>query len=216
MSELLPLGLDELLSTTRAVRKRLDFDRPVPESLIRECVDVAFQAPTGSNRQGWHFVVVGDPAKKQALQDIYGRAFDPYANMPAPHYKEGDTRAERGAKVKDSATFLRENMHRSPWLVIPVTEGRLPADSNTMMSAGMWGSLLPAFWNFMLAARARGLGTAWTTLHLAFEQEAAELLGIPFDKYTQGGLTPLAYTVGTDFKPAPRLDSDPLIHFDAW
>jgi nitroreductase len=92
----------------------------------------------------------------------------------------------------------------------------LPADSNTMMSAGMWGSLLPAFWNFMLAARARGLGTAWTTLHLAFEQEAAELLGIPFDKYTQGGLTPLAYTVGTDFKPAPRLDSDPLIHFDAW
>jgi nitroreductase len=216
MSELLPLGLDELLSTTRAVRKRLDFDRPVPESLIRECVDVAFQAPTASNRQGWHFVVVGDPAKKQALQDIYGRAFDPYANMPAPHYKEGDTRAERGAKVKDSATFLRENMHRSPWLVIPVTEGRLPADSNTMMSAGMWGSLLPAFWNFMLAARARGLGTAWTTLHLAFEQEAAELLGIPFDKYTQGGLTPLAYTVGTDFKPAPRLDSDPLIHFDAW
>jgi nitroreductase len=216
MSELLPLGLDELLSTTRAVRKRLDFDRPVPESLIRECVDLAFQAPTGSNRQGWHFVVVGDPAKKQALQDIYGRAFDPYANMPAPHYKEGDTRAERGAKVKDSATFLRENMHRSPWLVIPVTEGRLPADSNTMMSAGMWGSLLPAFWNFMLAARARGLGTAWTTLHLAFEQEAAELLGIPFDKYTQGGLTPLAYTVGTDFKPAPRLDSDPLIHFDAW
>jgi nitroreductase len=216
MSELLPLGLDELLSTTRAVRKRLDFDRPVPESLVRECVDVAFQAPSGSNRQGWHFVVVGDPAKKQALQDMYGRAFDPYASMPAPKYKEGDTRAERGAKVKDSATYLRENMHRSPWLVIPVMEGRLPADSGTMMSAGMWGSLLPAFWNFMLAARARGLGTAWTTLHLAFEQEAADLLGIPFDKYTQGGLTPLAYTVGTDFKPGPRLDSDPLIHFDTW
>jgi nitroreductase len=216
MAELLPLDPDQLLSTTRAVRKRLDFDRPVPESLVRECIDVAFQAPTGSNRQGWHFVVVGDPAKKQALQDMYGRAFDPYVNSPGPSYAKGDSRGERGDKVKDSATFLRENMHRSPWLVIPVMEGRPPADPGAFMQASMWGSLLPAFWSFMLAARARGLGTAWTTLHLPFEQEASELLGIPFDKYTQGGLTPLAYTVGTDFKPAPRLDSAPLVHFDTW
>ncbi len=216
MTELLPLNPDELLSTTRAVRKRLDFDRPVPESLVRECIDIAFQAPTGSNRQGWHFMVVGDPAKKKALADLYGRAFDPYVNMPPPAYGEGDTRAVRGAAVKDSATHLRENFHRAPWLVIPVMEGRPPADGGAFFQASAWGSLLPAFWNFMLAARARGLGTAWTTLHLPFEEEASELLGIPFAKYTQGGMTPLAYTLGTDFKAAPRLDAASLVHVDTW
>jgi nitroreductase len=216
MSDLLPLDPDQLLSTTRAVRKRLDFDRPVPVSLVRECIDVAFQAPTGSNRQGWHFVVVGDPAKKQALADMYGRAFDPYVNAPGPSYADGDVRAERGDAVKSSATYLRENFHRAPWLVIPVMEGRPPKDGGAFFQASVWGSLLPAFWSFMLAARARGLGTAWTTLHLPFEEEAAQLLGIPFETHTQGGMTPLAYTLGTDFKPAPRLDSTSLVHIDSW
>jgi nitroreductase len=216
MTELLPLNPDELLSTTRAVRKRLDFDRPVPESVVRECVDVAFQAPTGSNRQGWHFVLVSDPAKKQALADMYGRAFDPYVNAPGAVYAEGDTRKDRTDAVKSSAVYLRENMHRAPWLVIPVMEGRPATDGKAFMQASMWGSLLPAFWSFMLAARARGLGTAWTTLHLPFEEEAAELLGIDVKRYVQGGLTPLAYTIGTEFKVAPRLDSSQLIHVNTW
>ena len=95
MSATLPLSLDELLSTTRAVRKRLDFDRPVPRDLVTECIDLAFQAPTGSNRQGWHFMVVEDAAKKQALQDMYGRFFDPYVGAAKPQYTEGDTRGER-------------------------------------------------------------------------------------------------------------------------
>jgi nitroreductase len=216
MTELLPLSSDELLSTTRAVRKRLDFDRPVPESVVRECVELAFQAPTGSNRQGWHFVLVSDPAKKQALEDMYGRAFDPYVNAQGPSYADGDTRKERGDAVRTSAVYLRENLHRAPWLVIPVMEGRPPADGQAFVQASMWGSLLPAFWSFMLAARARGLGTAWTTLHLPFEQEAADLLGIDATRYVQGGLTPLAYTIGTDFKVAPRLDSSKLIHVNSW
>ena len=216
MSATLPLSLDELLSTTRAVRKRLDFDRPVPRDLVTECIDLAFQAPTGSNRQGWHFMVVEDAAKKQALQDMYGRFFDPYVGAAKPQYAEGDTRGERQSKVTDSATFLRQNMHRAPYLVIPLLEGRATEGWNSMTQASYWGSILPAFWSFMLAARARGLGTAWTTLHLPAEQEAADILGIPFDKFTQGGLTPLAYTVGTDFKRAPRLDSSPLIHWDTW
>ncbi len=213
---LLPLSPDELLSTTRAVRKRLDFDRPVEREVVQECVDLAFQAPTGSNRQGWHFMVVGDPVKKQALADMYGRAFDPYVNSPKPNYKDGDTRGERVDYVTESATYLRNNFHRSPWVVIPIMEGRPPADGGAFVQASMWGSLLPAFWSFMLAARSRCLGTAWTTLHLPFEEEAAELLGIPFAKFTQGGMTPLAYTIGTDFKAAPRLDSAALTHWDTW
>ena len=216
MSELLPLSPDQLLATTRAVRKRLDFERPVPRELVTECIDLAFQAPTGSNRQGWHFMVVEDPAKKQALQDLYGRFFDPYVSAPKPTYGDGDTRADRQTKVGESATFLRQNMARAPYLVIPVLEGRSAAGWDTMTQASFWGSILPAFWSFMLAARARGLGTAWTTLHLPAEQEAAEILGIPYGGYTQGGLTPLAYTVGTEFKPGPRLDSAPLVHWDTW
>jgi nitroreductase len=212
----LPLSPDELLSTTRAVRKRLDFDRPVSRDLVKECIDLAFQAPTGSNRQGWHFMVVEDAAKKQAIADLYGKAFDPYVSAKGATYAETDTRAQRQDAVKDSATFLRQEFHRVPYMIIPVMEGRAPENLPVPMQAGMWGSLLPAFWSFMLAARARGLGTAWTTLHLVYEREAADILGIPFDKYTQGGLTPLAYTVGTDFKPAPRLDSALVTHWDTW
>jgi nitroreductase len=216
MSELLNLNPDELLSTTRAVRKRLDFDRAVPKHLIEECIQLAFQAPTGSNRQGWHFMVIEDAEKKKAIADLYAKNFFAYASMKGPAYADGDTRAARQDAVKDSATYLAENFHRSPYMVIPVMEGRAPESMPIAMQAGMWGSLLPAFWSFMLAARARGLGTAWTTLHLPNEKEAAEILGIPYDKYTQGGLTPVAFSQGTDFKNAPRLDSASLTHWDTW
>jgi nitroreductase len=211
----LPNTPDEVLATTRAVRKRLDFDRPVPKELIMECVDLAFQAPTGSNRQAWGFFFVEDTAKKKAIADLYGKAFDPYVNAPGVEYKEGDTRGARQDAVKNSATYLRENFHRAPVLVIPYALGRMEGAA-TFAQAGWWGSILPAFWSFMLAARARGLGTAWTTLHLPYEKEAAEILGIPYDKVTQCGLSPLAYTLGTDFKPGPRLESDKLVRWDSW
>jgi nitroreductase len=213
---LLPLNSDELLATTRAVRKRLDFDRAVPRELVEECIDMAFQAPTGSNRQHWHFMVVDDAAKKQAIADLYGKAFDPYVNAGNNDYGAGDTRTERAGAIKDSATYLREHFHRVPYMVIPLMEGRVPEKLPVFAQASQWGSLLPAFWSFMLAARARGLGTAWTTLHLVYERETADILGIPFDKYTQGGLTPLAYTIGTDFKPAPRRDAAALTHWNTF
>ena len=213
---LLPLNPDELLSTTRAVRKRLDFDRAVPRSLVEECIDVAFQAPTGGNRQGWHFMVVQDEAKKKAIAELYAKAFIPYVNSGTNLFADGDTRSEHYNAVRNSATYLSDNFHRAPYMVIPVMEGRSPDSSPVFAQAGLWGSLLPAFWSFMLAARARGLGTAWTTLHLVYEREAAEILGIPFDQYMQGGLTPLAYSIGTDFKPAPRLDASALTHWDTW
>lgn len=211
----LELTAEEVLTTTRAVRKRLDFERPVERKVIERCVEIALQAPTGSNRQGWHFVFVDDPAKKRALADIYAKGFDPYAAMPAAKYEEGDSRGERAAKVKDSATYLREHFHEVPVMMIPLIEGRLREDhAPVALQVGLWGSLLPAVWSFMLAARLHGLGTAFTTLHLLFEQEAADVLGIPFDRYMQGGLIPVAYTKGTDFKVAPRLPATEVMHWN--
>jgi nitroreductase len=211
----LALSPDELLTTTRSVRKRLDLHRPVARSVIEECLELALQAPTGSNRQTWHWVVVEDPERKRAVADCYGRAFDEYAGAPAAVYPSDDVRAQRQPAVRSSATYLREHFHEVPLMLIPCAEGR-PEGADTGTQAGYWGSLLPAVWSFMLALRARGLGSAWTTLHLRHEREVADLLGIPYPEVTQGGLFPVAYTRGTDFKPAPRLPLERVLHWGAW
>jgi nitroreductase len=212
----LGLSADEVLTTTRAVRKRLDFDRPVERELVMECLDIALQAPTGSNRQGWQWVFVTDPAKKQALREVYAENFAAYRRMPRPDYGDGDVRAERADKVVDSAQYLADNFHLAPVLLIPCLEGK-PGDG-VAGSAGYWGSLLPAVWSFMLALRERGVGSAWTTLHLpnGGDERAAELLGIPHERYSQAGLFPIAYTQGTDFKLAKRLPADEVSHWDEW
>lgn len=211
----LNLSLDELLTTTRSVRKRLDFEKPVSRELLLECLELALQAPTGSNAQGWQFVFVDDPEKKKALADIYRTAATPYLELPKPEY--GDSRDERTPLVVDSAKYLNENLHEAPVLMIPCLEGR-PDGAPAGKSASFWGSLLPAVWSFMLALRSRGLGSAWTTLHLLGdgEKQAAEILGIPFDEYSQGGLFPIAYTKGTDFRPAKRLPAEQLTHWNTW
>ena len=210
----LGLSADELLTTTRSVRKRLDFDRPVERSVVLECIDIALQAPTGSNSQGWQWMVIGDADKKKAVADAYARNFHKYTAQPARTYAEGDTRAERQPLVRSSADYLAEHFHRAPYLVIPLIEGRLGEGLNSFAQASQWGSILPAVWSFMLALRERGLGSAWTTLHLPDEQEVAELLGIPYERYTQAGLFPVAYTKGVDFKPAPRIPAADLTHWD--
>lgn len=212
----LGLSADEVLSTTRAVRKRLDFDRPVPLELVAECVGLAQQAPTGSNIQGWHFVVVTDEAKRRALGELYARAFTNYRTSPmyAGAIRTGDDQRDaQQLRVGASADYLAEHMGDAPVLVLPCVQGRAKSPA---AAAGLLGAILPAAWSFMLAARARGLGTCWTTLHLAFEQEAAELLGIPYDQVTQALLTPLAFTKGTDFKPARRPDPMSIMHIDGW
>jgi nitroreductase len=213
----LNLSADEVLTSTRSVRKRLDFDRPVERSVVEESLEIALQAPTGSNRQGWHWVFVTDPDKKQALADIYKANFELYANAPRQSFGEGDIREERMDLVRESATYLTENFHRAPILMIPCIEGRLD-NLPAFVTASAWGSLLPAVWSFMLALRERGLGSAWTTIHLMRdgEKQAAELLGIPYDTVTQGGLFPIAYTLGTDFKPAKRLPAADVSHWDSW
>lgn len=213
----LDLTPDQVLTTTRAVRKRLDLDRPVGREVLTECIDIALQAPTGSNRQGWHFLLVDDVDKRAALAELYGRAFDPYATSSSNDYPEGDPRHERFDFVRGSAVYLREHLHEVPVLLVPCSEGRIPEDrAPNFVTASYWGSVLPAVWSFMLAARARGLGTAWTTLHLVYEREAAEILGIPYDTISQGGLMPVAYTKGTDFKVAKRLPADAVTHWNSW
>jgi nitroreductase len=215
---LLDLTPDELLSTTRAVRRRLDLDRAVPLDVVRECVDLALQAPSGSNQQGWHFVVVTDEAKRDALGAIYRKAFDVYETMPfaAGNLQFDDPdRAATQQRVHSSARYLADVMGRCPVLVVPCIEGRVDGMPN-FVGSSVLGSIIPAAWSFCLAARARGLGTSWTSLHLMHEQEAADLLGIPYDSVSQVALIPVAYTVGTDFKPAPRVPLDGVLHVDAW
>lgn len=213
----LNLTADEVLTTTRAVRKRLDLERPVERDVIEECLEIALQAPSGSNTQGWHWIMVTDPAKKKALADIYAANFAEYAKVAQSNsFEPGDLRHEQRDRITSSAMYLVENFHRVPVIMVPCISGRLDK-APTFYAASAWGSLLPAVWSFMLAARERGLGTAWTTIHLMFdgERKAAEILGVP-DDVTQAGMFPIAYTIGTDFKPAQRLPLDPVLHWDQW
>ena len=215
----LNLTPDELLATTRSVRKRLDFSRPVPPELIRECLELALQAPTGGNRQQWHFVVVTDAAKRAAIGDIYRRGWSLYRTSQQPVVEKLSARhperAETQGRVLDSADYLAEHMHEAPVLLIPCIYGRMEGLSSTEQ-AGAWGSILPAAWSFMLAARARGLGTSWTTVHLIFESEAADVLNIPFARITQAALIPVAYTDTPHFSPAKREPVDSVTHWDTW
>lgn len=216
---MLDLSPDQLLTTTRAVRKRLDFDRDVPDDLIRECVATALQAPSGSNKITMRFVVVKDPDKRAAIGAIYEQCWDVYSQMDGVYVgsiqKDTDAEQAQQARVESSAEYLGRNMAKAPALVIACTEGRADGQPG-MVAASLMGNVLPATWNFMLAARARGLGTAWTTIHLMMEQQVAEVVGIPFDEVQQAVLTPLAFTRGTDFKPAMRPDPDTVIRWDTW
>jgi nitroreductase len=210
---------DELLTTTRSVRKRLDLSRPVPRALIEECIEIALQAPTGSNAQGWHFLVVTDPVKRAEIARYYKTAFEGYAKMleaAGPRYTaEGDPRGAQEPRVRESAVYLVEHLHEVPVHVIPCIEGRVEATGSVLAQASIYGSILPAAWSFMLAARARGLGTAWTTLHLMHERGIAKLLGVP-DGVTQTALLPVAYYKGKDFRRAHRLDATKLTSWNSW
>ncbi len=201
--------VDALLSTTRAVRKRLDFEREVPDDVLLECLQLAVQAPTGSNRQGWRWLVVRDAEKKAGLAELYNRAGGAYLKEAAGTVEAGS----QTGRVMNSALFLAENLHRVPVMVIPMIVGR--ADESPNGGAGLFGSIIPAMWSFQLALRSRGLGSCYTTLHLGLEAEAAELLGIP-PHMTQAGLLPVGYTVGTDFKPASRPPVEEITYLDTY
>lgn len=206
---------DLLLTTTRSVRKRLDFDRPVEPAIIERCIDIAIQAPTGSNRQGWRFVVVTDADVRSEVAALYRQSFELYAQQTAASAPDAAAdHAAQNARVRASAIYLAEHMHEAPALIIPCITGRVEA-AGVMAQAGLYGSILPAAWSLMLALRARGLGSAWTTLHLRYEQEVAAILGIP-ENVTQAALLPVAYIKGDQPKPARRGPGREVTSWNTW
>lgn len=216
----LNLTPDELLTTTRSVRKRLDLERPVEREVLEECLRIAQQAPTGSNRQNWSFVVVTDPEQKRVLADCYRRGWLAYQRQqdanPQPGAFQQADRAETQSRVRSSSTYLADHMGEVPVLVLPCISPRLPAGGSVEQAAALFGSIVPATWSFMLAARERGLGTVYTTLHLPHEREAAEALGIPYEQVMQTALIPVAYTKGTAFQPAKREPLAAMVHWNGW
>ena len=217
---MLGLSADELLTTTRAVRKRLDFDRPVDHALVIECLDIALQAPSGGNLQDWQWMVVTDPAKRAALAELYRQAWAAYVESPyfptnAPPRKDPAVQASY-ERIADSAQYLADNLERAPVFLIPCLAVSRVDRPSWGGAASRLGSVIQASWSFMLAARERGLGTCWTTLHLAFEEQAAEILGIPYDDCTQVALIPVAHTIGTDFRPGMRKPTAKVLHWDGW
>ncbi|MDA4111505.1 MAG: nitroreductase family protein [Thaumarchaeota archaeon] len=212
----LNLTSDELLMTTRAVRKRLDLTRPVEKKVIEECIEIALQAPSGSNAQRWHFVVVTDAKLKDEIGKLYRKGAKEYfSSGTGKSTSSDDPRYRAIARMRDSALYLVEHIHEVPVMVIPCYAGRSDGLSSAEQ-AGIWYSIVPAAWSFALAARSRGLGTAITTFHLAFEKDAAQLLKIPYEKIMQTALIPLAYTKGIKFKPALRNPSSSAIHWNHW
>jgi nitroreductase len=203
---------DRLLTTTRAVRKRLDLERPVERQVVLDCLRVATQAPSGGNTQPWRWLVVDDPEVRAGLADIYRAGYGPYIEMQkaAVVAAGGD---ENNAILR-SSDYLAEHLHEVPVHVIPCLLSRLPERPTTADTAGFYGSILPAVWSFMLALRSRGLGSAYTTLHLQHEREAAELLGVP-DTVTMVALLPVAHVSG-DFRPADRKPIDNVTYWNAW
>jgi nitroreductase len=205
----LDLTTDELLSTTRAVRKRLDLERPVEREVLEECFALAQQAPTAGYSQSWQFVIVTDPEKKAAIGELWRQVAYPYLE------RGGGARSGQLLRISDAVVHLAEHIHEVPVFVIPCVLGRFEGKPNAL-TASMFGSIVPAAWSFMLAARSRGLGTCWTTFHLLHEEEVAAILGIPYNEVTQVALIPVAYSIGTEFKPGRRKPLDTMLHWESW
>jgi nitroreductase len=198
-------SIDHVLTTTRSVRKRLDISREVDMNIVRQCIDLAIQAPDGGNLGKYHFLVITDPEKRAAIAGYYKKSFDAYLATQKDNY---------AGRIYDSASHLTDIFKDVPVHILTCTEGRVDT-KGSFMQAGRYGSILPATWSLMLALRSRGIGSAWTTLHLAYEKEVAALLGIP-DDITQGALLPVAYYLGDDFKPGKRIPAEKRTYYDSW
>ena len=211
------LTIDALLTTTRSVRKRLDFTKPVARAVLEECLVAAQQAPSGGNLQTWGFVVVTDPQKRSALATLYRQGYDTFLSTPvAAAMGYGNPHASAAQqRILSSIEYLVDHLAQVPVLVIPCISPRLEGLPLALQHA-ISGSIMPAAWNFMLAARARGLGTCWTIFHLYCEEEAAQLLGIPHAEVAQVALIPVAYTHGTTFHTGPRHPLETIIHWHTW
>ena len=201
---------DELLTTTRAVRKRLDFSRPVARETILDCVRISQQAPTGGNAQGWRWIIVDDADKRREVAKLY-------QDMIGSRFTEASNAAkaagnDQSARVYEGAQYLADHFHEAPIHAIACLEGKFPPEFASMAGS----SIYPAVWSFQLALRARGLGSTLTTgLAMISEEEKLRVLGIPAD-VTVYALLPVAYTVGTDFKAASRPPVEAIVHWNGW
>jgi nitroreductase len=216
-------GADEVLTTTRAVRKRLDLERPVPRKLVAECIEIAQQAPIAENAEVCRFVAIDDPERRAAAAEVYRRATEDFVLAPmrrkAAERKElgrperpGDPRMKR---IFESAFHLRDHLHDVPVLILAGSIDRAPREPLGAHASGFYGSVYPTVWSLQLALRSRGLGSSLTCIHLHYEEEMARVLGLP-EIFHQVALLPVAYTLGLDFKPAPRLPTQHVLHWNTW
>lgn len=212
--EQLELSAEEVLTTTRAVRKRLDLQRPVERHVVEACLRIAFQAPNGSNQQTWGWVLVDDPGIRSEMARIYRAALDDYVARPRAVTGSRPPESAEQRRMTESVMHLTRHMADVPILLVPTFHGRVD-DKGTFWQASRWGSIAPGVWSFMLALRLHGLGSAWTTLHLLREREMGDLLGIP-ESETQAGMFPVAYTIGTRFRAADRAGSETRIRWNHW
>lgn len=206
-------SVDYILETTRSVRKRLDLTRPVERATVERCLDIAIQAPTGSNRQGWKWLIVTDAEKKARIGEYYKQSWYAYAGV-ATRGAPGEEPSAQMRRVINSARYLADCMHEVPMMIFPCVHGRAN-DASPAANAGLYGSIIPAAWSLMLALRARGIGSAWTTLHLSYERECNEILGIP-DDVTTAALLPAAYFSGETFQKAERVPAKSLTYWETW
>ncbi|WP_406237105.1 nitroreductase family protein [Nocardia sp. NBC_01009] len=200
---------NDLLTTTRAFRRRLDLTRPVARQDLLDCLDVAVHAPSGTNRQPWRFLVVEDPDTKQQIAEYYRKGFAAYLSARTPRPDQlGDLASGR---------YLAAHLHEVPALVVVCSLGRPPANAAALQLASFYGSVYPAVWNFMLALHERGLGSTMTTAHLVYEQEIADLLGIPFDQITQVAMLPVAHLLpGTRSRGPRRIPAAEVTMWNRW
>ncbi len=205
---------DHLLTTTRAVRKRLDLTRPVPRQTILDCIRVSTQSPAGGNYQKWRWMVVDDPDKKLVIAEAYRRTYAPYIAAQKQAVGEKDPGNSTIDKIMSSSDYLAEILEQVPALVIPCALGH-PDQDGSGDNQGWWGSCIPAVWSYMLAARARGIGTAWTTLHLGGAEEVGEALGIP-STVMQLACVPTAYYTGDTFRVGARRPAEEVTYFNEW
>lgn len=205
-----------VLTTTRSVRKRLDFDKPVDRKIIVQCLDIALQAPNGSNLNTWKWVIVDDRDKIRKIAALYNQAMDDFVASLGGATGENymGSHIPGAAGISESVEYLREHLAEVPAVAFPLLAGRLEGAS-VFYQASLWGSILQSVWSFFLALRTKGMGSAWTTAHLHREKEFAELLGIP-PGYTQVGLFPIAYTIGTEFKKAWRAPVEEVLSWNTF
>ena len=203
-------AVDWALSTTRSVRRRIDWERPVAPEVIEAAIDVATQAPTGVQSENWRFLVLTEAEPKQAVAALYRSAFERYVAART----EASAASTEVATPSAAQAQLAERLAEMPALILVCAEG-VPTSEVAALQVGFYGSILPAAWSLMVALRVRGIGSTWTSLHLLHAEETARALGIP-EGVTQTVLLPCGYTKDATLRPAQRKRAPEITYWNRW